>query len=68
MNKEEITKELLLNYSGNIEDKLVNDLLAMLESQLREQIATDLDNAIIEVAGNSAATMQQAARIVRGIK
>lgn len=68
MNKEEITKELLLNYSGSIEDKLVNDLLAMLESQLREQIALDIENAIIEVVGNSAATMQQAVRIVRGSK
>lgn len=37
-----------------------------IEKQLREEIAQEIENAVIEVAGNSAATMEQAARIARG--
>ena len=37
-----------------------------IESNLREKIAGEIENAVIEVAGNSAATMEQAARIARG--
>lgn len=36
------------------------------EQKLREKIAKEIDDAIIEVAGDSAATMRQAAAIVRG--
>lgn len=36
------------------------------EQKLREQIAQEIEDAIIEVAGDSASTMQQAARIARG--
>lgn len=36
------------------------------EQKLREQIAQEIEDAIIEVAGNSAATIAQAARIARG--
>jgi N-acetylglutamate synthase/N-acetylornithine aminotransferase len=36
--------------------------------ELREQIARDIENAVIEVAGDSAHTMEQAARIARGVK
>lgn len=38
-----------------------------LEEQ-REAIAQELENAVIEVAGDSAATMQQAINIVRSHK
>ena len=37
-------------------------------AQQREEIAKELENAVIEVAGDSAATMDQAVRIVRGMK
>ena len=37
-----------------------------IESNLREKIAGEIESAVIEVAGNSAATMEQAARIARG--
>jgi hypothetical protein len=33
-----------------------------------ELIAKEIENAVIEVVGNSAATMQQAAKIARGNK
>lgn len=36
--------------------------------ELREEIAQELENAVIETVGNSAATMDQAIRIVRGEK
>jgi hypothetical protein len=36
------------------------------EQKLREQIAQEIEDAVIEVAGNSAETMAQAARIARG--
>lgn len=36
------------------------------EQKLREKIAKEIDDAIIEVAGDSAATMRQAAAIARG--
>lgn len=39
-----------------------------IEKYIRSKIAAELDNAVIEVVGNSAETMQQAARIVRGNK
>ena len=32
----------------------------------REEAAREIESAVIEVAGNSAATMEQAARIARG--
>jgi DNA-directed RNA polymerase subunit RPC12/RpoP len=38
------------------------------EEELREKIAQEIENAVIEVVGDSAATMQQAARIARGTK
>lgn len=38
------------------------------EQLLREKIAKEIEDAVIEVAGNSAETMRQAARIVRGDK
>jgi metal-dependent HD superfamily phosphatase/phosphodiesterase len=47
-----------------VNEKVVTELL----NELREQIAQEIENAVIEVAGNSDATMQQAARIVRGLK
>ena len=39
-----------------------------IEKYIREKVASELDNAVIEVVANSAETMQQAARIVRGNK
>ena len=47
-----------------VNEKVVTELL----NELREQIAQEIENAVIEVAGNSDATMQQAARIARGLK
>ena len=47
-----------------VNEKVVTELL----NELREQIAQEIENAVIEVAGDSAATMQQAARIARGLK
>jgi len=38
------------------------------EDDIREEIAKELENAVIEVAGDSVATMDQAVRIVRGMK
>ena len=35
---------------------------------VREEVAQDIENAVIETAGDSAATMSQAARIARGKK
>lgn len=66
MNKREITKEMLLNYAGNMQDKLIHNLLSQLELEFREQIAKEIENAVIEVVGDSAATMRQAAKIARG--
>lgn len=43
MNKEDLTKELLLKYAGNIEDSLVVNLLNKLEFVLREEIARDIE-------------------------
>ena len=34
--------------------------------ELRQQIAHDIENAVIEVVGDSAHTLQQAANIARG--
>ena len=39
---EELTRELLMNYAGNIEDKLVKDLLIKIETTLRNQIAKEM--------------------------
>ena len=36
------------------------------EKELREQIAKEIENVVIEVVGNSAHTLNQAARIARG--
>ena len=40
--------------------------LAIHLQEQREQIAQEIENAVIEVVGNSAATIEQATRIVRG--
>jgi hypothetical protein len=42
MNKEQLTLELLMQYSGNIEDALVIKILQDLESVLREQVAQEI--------------------------
>lgn len=68
VNKEELTSKLLMEYAGNMQDQLVKKTLHEIETMLREQIAREIENAVIEVVGDSAATMQQAARIARGIK
>lgn len=49
-------------------EHLPEEYYAYLEKYIRDKIAYDIDTAIIEVAGNSAETMRQSARIVRGIK
>lgn len=38
------------------------------EQMLREKIAKEIESSVIEVAGNSAETMRQAANIARGVK
>jgi hypothetical protein len=54
---------------NNEEDmKRVAGFLDKMRSTIREQIAQEIESAVIEVAGNSAATMEQAARIARGNK
>lgn len=40
--------------------------IANYEARLREQIAQEIEAAVIEFAGDSAKTMEQAARIARG--
>ena len=45
---------------------LFNCCWEFLVKELREQIAEDIENAVIEVAGNSAHTLNQAAAIARG--
>jgi hypothetical protein len=48
--------------------KKIEKTVAIQLQELREQIAQDIENAVIKVAGNSAAAMQQAADIARGKK
>ena len=64
--KQEITKEILQNWADNMEDKMITYYINRLESVLREQIAKEIENAVIETVGDSAATMAQAAAIARG--
>ena len=49
-------------------NEAMNSAIAIALAQQREEIAKELESAVIEVVGNSAATMDQAARIVRGMK
>lgn len=46
----------------------MNKTLEVHMQDLREQIAQDIETAVIEVVGNSSATMKQAAAIARGSK
>jgi hypothetical protein len=59
---EELTRELLMNYAGNIEDSLVQDLLAKIEAALREQIAQEF----LEFDSGTWLSVINAAEIVRG--
>ncbi len=45
-----------------------NAIRPIIEKEIREKVAQEIENAVIEVVGDSAATMQQAARIARGNK
>ena len=45
-----------------------NAIRPIIEKEIREKVAQEIENAVIEVVGDSAATMQQAARIARGSK
>ncbi len=63
---QEITAEILMNWAGDIENKMIAHLANHLETVLREQIAKEIENAVIETVGDSAATMAQAAAIARG--
>ena len=47
---------------------IMDSVIAIALSKQREEIAKELESAVIEVVGNSAATMDQAVRIVRGMK
>lgn len=47
---------------------LPEEYYAYLEKYIRDKVAEEIDHAIIEVAGNSAETMRQAASIARIIK
>ena len=49
-------------------NEAMNSAIAIALAQQREEIAKELESAVIEVMGNSAATMDQAVRIVRGMK
>ena len=40
---EDLTRELLMNYAGNLEDKLVQELSLKLETSLREKIAQEIE-------------------------
>ncbi len=42
MDKEQLTLQLLMEYSGNIEDALVKKILQDLETVLREQVAQEI--------------------------
>lgn len=46
--------------------QMVDAIIRHLQEIVREQVAQEIESAVIEVAGNSAATMEQAARIARG--
>lgn len=41
-------------------------MFSHIERSIREKIAQEIESAVIEVAGNSAHTMRQAAAIARG--
>ena len=56
------------NGMSEIIKNIMDSVIAIALSQQREEIAKELESAVIEVAGNSAATMDQAVRIVRGMK
>lgn len=73
-NFEEDVKSLLNEIRGfyKPEFEVISDALWQMYKQgifdAREEIAKEIENAVIEVAGNSAETMRQAARIARGDK
>jgi len=50
----------------NIDFELISTALADAYWYGREEASRDIDNAVIEVAGDSAATMRQASRIAKG--
>ena len=64
---EEATKDLRVKVSDFFQTdfNVLYDALREAYEQGREDAALDIENAVIEVAGNSAHTMQQAARIAR---
>ena len=66
---EDLTRELLMNYAGNIEDSLVQELSLKLELFLREQIAQEIEAQIESLSlqdGLFKSGMIGACAIVRG--
>jgi hypothetical protein len=66
---EELTRELLMNYAGNIEDSLIQELSLKLELFLREQIAQEIEAQIESLSlqdGLFKSGMIGACAIVRG--
>ena len=57
------------DYAGIIEDKMFNDLLSKIETELKEQIAKKIESIEIEVGKTNALGMRiEAAAIARGRK
>ncbi len=55
------------DYAGIIEDKMFNDLLSKIETELKEQIAKKIESIEIEVGKTNALGMRmQAAKVARG--
>jgi len=46
MNNEQLTLQLLMEYAGNMEDKLIRKTLHDIETVLREQVAQEIEAAI----------------------
>ncbi len=55
------------DYAGIIEDKMFNDLLSKIETELKEQIAKKIESIEIEVGKTNALGMRiEAAKVARG--
>jgi hypothetical protein len=66
---QEITSEILMNWAGDLENKMITHLVNHLESVLREQIAKEIEAALPDdpSAWGSIQTVRNiAAHIARG--
>ncbi len=64
--KQEITKEILQNWTDNMEDKMITHYVNRLESVLREQIAKEIEAKANETYYDEKEIWLEAASIARG--